>query len=120
MQFTQEPSDPSYFNNGSDAKLVWNYAGPHNKIRGIVHSVLVNGKFEVMIFNNSHGVQLHPKIPPSYKGRVKMEGRATLIIKNISPRDNTKFRCLMSQNPAGEVESSVKLIVAGMYCRHNH
>ena len=23
VHFTQEPSDPSYFNNGSDAKLVW-------------------------------------------------------------------------------------------------
>ena len=120
VKFTQEPSDPSYFNNGSDANLVWNYADPNNKIRGIVYSVLVNGVFKAMIFNNSHGVQEHPSIPPSYKGRVKIEGRATLIIKNISPRDNTKFRCLMSQNPAGEVESSVKLIVAGTYCRHNH
>ncbi|XP_066024584.1 neural cell adhesion molecule 1 isoform X5 [Pocillopora verrucosa] len=112
VKFTQEPSDPSYFNNGSDANLVWNYAGPHNKIRGIVYSVLVNGKFEVMIFNNSRGVQEHPNIPSSYKGRVKMEGRATLIIKNISPRDNTKFRCVISKNPSGEVKSVVKLIVA--------
>ena len=120
VQFTQKPSDPSYFNNGSDANLVWNYADPYNKIRGIVYSVLVNGVFKAMIFNSSHGVQEHPSIPPSYKGRVKIEGRATLIIKNISPRDNTKFRCLMLQNPSGEVESSVKLIVAGTYCRHNH
>ena len=120
VQFTQKPSDPSYFNNGGDANLVWNYADPHNKIRGIVYSVLVNGVFKAMIFNNSHGVQEHPSIPPSYKGRVKIEGRATLIIKNISPRDNTKFRCVMRQSPAGEVESLVKLIVAGMYCRHNH
>ena len=120
VQFTQKPSDPSYFNNGSDANLVWNYADPNNKIRGIVYSVLVNGVFKAMIFNSSHGVQEHPSIPPSYKGRVKIEGRATLIIKNISPRDNTKFRCLMQQNPSGQVESSVKLIVAGTYCRHNH
>ena len=115
VQFTQKPSDPSYFNNGSDANLVWNYADPHNIIRGIVYSVLVNGEFKAMIFNDSRGVQEHPSIPLSYKGRVKIEGRATLIIKNISPRDNTKFRCLMSQNPAGEVESLVELIVAGTY-----
>ena len=113
VKFTQEPSDPSYFNNGSDAKLVWDYADPHNKIRGIVYSVLVNGKFVIMIFNNSGGVQQHPAIPSSYKGRVEVEGRATLIIKNISPRDNTKFRCIILKNPAGEVKSSVKLIVAG-------
>ena len=120
VQFSQEPSDPSYFNNGSDANLVWNYTYPHNKIRGIVYSVLVNGKFKAMIFNDSRGVQEHPSIPSPYRGRVKIEGRATLIIKNISPKDNTKFRCLMSKNPVGEVKSSVKLIVAGMYCRHNH
>ena len=120
VQFTQEPSDPSYFNNGSNANLVWNYADPNNKIRGIVYSVLVNGVFKAMIFNDSHGMQEHPSIPPSYKGRVKIEGRATLIIKNISPRDNTKFRCLISKNPAGEVKNTVELIVAGTYCRHNH
>ncbi|CAH3157670.1 unnamed protein product [Pocillopora meandrina] len=33
------------------------------------------------------------KIPPSYKGRVKIEGRATLVIKNINPGDNTEFEC---------------------------
>ena len=120
VQFSQEPSDPSYFNNGSDANLVWNYTYPHNKIRGIVYSVLVNGEFKAMIFNDSRGVREHPSIPSPYRGRVKIEGRATLIIKNISPKDNTKFRCLMSKNPVGEVKSSVKLIVAGTYCRHNH
>ena len=120
MQFTQKPSDPSYFNNGSDANLVWNYADPHNKIRGIVYSVLVNGEFKAMIFNDSRGVQEHPSIPLSYKGRVKIEGRATLIIKNISPRDNTKFRCLILKNPAGEIKNTVELILAGTYCRHNH
>ena len=97
VQFSQEPSDPSYFNNGSDANLVWNYTYPHNKIRGIVYSVLVNGEFKAMIFNDSRGVQEHPSIPSPYRGRVKIEGRATLIIKNISPKDNTKFRCLMSK-----------------------
>ena len=71
-----------------------------------------------MIFNDSCGVQEHPSIPSPY--RVKIEGRATLIIKNISSKDNTKFRRLMSKNPVVEVKSSVKLIVAGMYCRHNH
>ena len=35
VNFTQEPSDPSYFNNGSDAKLVWDYADPENKIQRI-------------------------------------------------------------------------------------
>ena len=95
MRFTQEPSDPSLFNNGNDAKLVWDYTDPHNKIQAIIYSVLVNGAFVKMMVNDSSGVQEHPEIPLSYKGRVKIRGRASLVIKNINPGDNTKFRCEM-------------------------
>ena len=120
MHFIQEPSDPSYFNNGSDANLVWDYTDPHNKIQSILYSVLVNGAFVRMIFNNSGGVQEHPDIPPSYKGRVKIEGRATLVIKNINPGDNTEFTCELIGKFVYTVESRVQLIVAGTYYRHNH
>ena len=122
VRFTQEPSDPSYFNNGSDANLVWDYTDPHNKIQYIIYSVLVNGTFVRMIFNDSRGVQEHHSIPPSYKGRVKIEGRATLVIKNINPGDNTKFRCGMMGSFFVSIRSTVQLIVAGMYykytCKH--
>ena len=120
VRFTQEPSNPSYFNNGSDANLVWDYTDSHNKIKYITYSVLVNGAFVKMMFNDSRGVQDHPSIPLSYKGRVKIEGRATLVIKNISPGDNTKFRCEIRGSFIYNIESTVKLIVAGMYYRHNH
>ena len=120
VHFTQEPSNPSYFNNGSDANLVWDYTDPHNKIQSILYSVLVNGAFVRMIFNNSGGVQEHPDIPPSYKGRVKIEGRATLVIKNINPGDNTEFTCELIGKFVYTVESRVQLIVAGTYYRHNH
>ena len=113
VHFTKKPSDPSYFNNGSDANLVWDYTDPHNKIQGIIYSVLVNGAFIRMIFNDSH-VQEHPSIPLSYKGRVKIEGRATLLIKNINPGDNTKFKCEMLGSFSYKVESTVQLIVAGI------
>ena len=118
MLFTQEPSNPSYFNNGSDANLVWDYTDPHNKIQGIIYSVLVNDAFVKMMFNDSRGVQDHPNIPLSYKGRVKIEGRATLVIKNIKPGDNTKFRCEIRGSFINIIESTVQLIVAGMYYRH--
>ena len=49
MHFTKEPSNPSYFNNGSDANLVWDYTDPHNKIQGIIYSVLVNSAFVRLI-----------------------------------------------------------------------
>ena len=49
MRFTQEPSDPSYFNNGSDVDLVWDYTDPHNKVQNIIYSVLVNTVFVQMM-----------------------------------------------------------------------
>ena len=120
VHFTQEPSNPSYFNNGSDANLVWDYTDPHNKIQHIIYSVLVNGAFVRVIFNDSHGVQEHPSIPPSYKGRVKIEERATLVIKNINPGDNTKFNCEFIGSFVETIESRVQLIVAGKYYRYKH
>ena len=120
VRFTQEPSNPSYFNNGSDANLVWDYTDSHNKINYITYSVLLDGAFFKMMYNDSRGVQDHGEIPLSYKGRVKIEGRATLVIKNINPGDNTKFKCEIMGSFVNIIASTVQLIVAGMYCRHNH
>ena len=120
VKVTQEPSDPSYFKNGSDANLVWNYTDPLNKVQGIIYSVLVNGVFVKMIYKDSRGVQEYSSIPLSYKGRVKIEGRATLVIKNINPKDNTKIKFEMRGSPPAKFESTIQLIVAGTYYRHNH
>ena len=60
-----------------------------------------------MIFSDSGGVQEHRAIPLSYKGRVKIVGRATLVIKNINPGDNTEFRCKMLGSFSYTVESTV-------------
>ena len=120
VRFTQEPSNPSYFNHDSDANLVWDYTDPHDNIQSIIYSVLIHGVFIKMMVNDSHGVQEHPNIPPSYKGRVKIERRATLVIKNINPGDNTEFRCELIGRFVYTVESRVQLIVADTYYRHNH
>ena len=120
MRFTQEPSSPSYFNNGSDAKLVWDYTDPHNDIQDILYEVQVNGAFVKMMVKNSLGVQELRSIPPSYKGRVKIEGRAILVIKNINPRDNAKFNCELIGSFLETVKSTVQLIVAGKYYRNSY
>ena len=113
VRFTQEPSNPSYFNNGSDANLVWDYTDPHSKIKYITYSVLLDGAFFKMMYNDSTGVQDHSDIPLSYKGRVKIEGRATLVIRNINPGDNTQFKCEIMGSFLYIIQSTVQLIVAG-------
>ena len=120
MHFTQKPSNPSYFNNGSDANLVWDYTDPSNKVWRIIYRVLVNGTYVRMIFRDNSGVQEHPEAPQSYKGRVGIEGRATLVIKNINPQDSTEFQCQLTGSIVKSVEDTVQLIVAGTYYRHHH
>ena len=63
VEVTQKPSNPNYFKNGSDAKLVWDYTDPRNETQGILFSVLVKGAFGKIIFRDSHSVQEHPDIP---------------------------------------------------------
>ena len=114
VSFTQEPSNPSYFNNGSDANLVWNYTDPLNEVNSVLYKVEVDGdKPKKMIVKNNRGVQESPEIPPSYQGRVKIEGRATLVIKNINPGDNKNFICELTGSFLKTFQRTVKLIVAG-------
>ena len=87
---------------------------------GIIYSVQVSGDaFTNMLGLQSDGtvVNLPSNIPNKYKGRVRIEGRASLIIENITSQDNSTFKCsLVAQPGAGQdVESQVQLIVTGIY-----
>ena len=73
VHFTQEPSNPSYFNNGSDANLVWDYTDPHYNIQSIIYSVLIHSVFIKMMVNDSHGVQEHPNILHLTKEELKLK-----------------------------------------------
>ena len=56
-------------------------------------------------------------IPSAYIGRVGIEGRATLVIENITIQDSTTFRCTLRIEPGiglQDVPSDVKVIVTGM------
>ena len=53
MHFTQEPSNPSYFNKGSDVNLVWDHTDPHNNIQSIICSVLIHEVFIKIMVNDS-------------------------------------------------------------------
>ncbi|PFX18161.1 Fibroblast growth factor receptor 3 [Stylophora pistillata] len=112
VHFTVTPSDPTYVNNGSTAKLAWDYSDPNNDLYGIVFSVLVKrGGFKRMLYQENGLVKEHQSLPSAYKGRVRMEGRATLVIEKITPKDNTEFRCILFDGITYP-ESDIRLIVA--------
>ena len=120
IKFTVEPPDPSYARNGSNAKLVWDYSVDNKQaeLEGIRYSVESNGKFNVILVLTNTGTVLNlPNIPAAYNGRVRIEGRASLVIENINLQDNTQFKCtLVAKLGAGvDLLSIVQLIVTGMY-----
>lgn len=117
VNFTVKPSNPTYVSNGSTAKLVWDYSDPNNVVVGIVFSVLVTGKgFKRMLFKENGAVQDHKDLPDAYRGRISMEGKATLVITKVTPKDNTMFRCLLFDK-INDPKDTVQLTVAGMCCK---
>ena len=121
MRFTKKPPNPSYAINGSNAKLEWEYSvdNPQAELDGIIYSVQVSGgSFTNMLGLPYNGTVItFSTIPSAYKGRVRMEGRASLVIENITPQDNTAFMCTLVAKPGAgqDIVSMVQLIVTSMY-----
>lgn len=88
------------------------------ELEGIRYSVKSGESFIAILLVQSNGSVVNlPNIPASYSGRVRMEGRASLVIKDINLQDNTEFMCtLIAKLGAGkDVFDTVQLIVTGMY-----
>ena len=122
LKFTLEPPNPSYARNGSNATLVWDYSVDDKKaeLAGIIYSVLYRGAFRRMLVQQNDGnVVEHPYIPLAYRGRVRIEGNASLVIENVSPVDNAVFQCKLVAKLVIDVPSTVQLIVTGTYCNLN-
>ena len=122
FRFTQEPSDPSFFKKGTNASLVWDYSvdNQQSELQGITWSVLPKGQSSsvamLVKIGNADAVP-HPDIPSTYKGRVYIEGRATLVIVNVTLQDNTKFRCILSAKVGSglsDMFDEITLSVTGM------
>ena len=121
MKFTLEPPNPSYARNGSNAKLVWDYSvdDKQKELKVIRYSVQISGgAFTVLLAQRTGGTAVeNPNIPPAYKGRVRIEGNASLIIENVTPRDNTRFLCeLIPKSGQGLIQVSVvQLVITGKF-----
>ena len=118
LKFTLEPPNPSYARKGSNAKLVWDYSvdDKQAEMLGVIYGVgEFNGPFtEMLVLQNDGSVVEHPNIPDAYKGRVKVEGNASLVIVNITSKDSKAFRCALVKASGGEIDGKVQLIVTGM------
>ena len=86
---------------------------------GIIYRVKEpSGVFTGMLLKSADGnVTNHQSIPAAYKGRVRIEGRASLVIENVTSQDNTEFKCTLVPNSGKDLGSKVQLIVTGTYCK---
>ena len=67
-------------------------------LQGIIWSVLPKGQRNVvpmLVKEGDADAVPHPNIPSSYKGRVYIKERATLVIVNITLQDKTQFYCTL-------------------------
>jgi len=56
-------------------------------------------------------------MPSAYKGRIDIEGRASLLITNVTFQDSTTFRCTLRAEPTAGLQdqvSIVRVVVTGM------
>ena len=94
--FTEKPSATLYFMKGSTATMKWDYEVDDREVelKYIIWRVRnkTDYNFYPLLFEDNKGnVNISTKIPQVYVGRVEKIGRATLVIKNLSYEDTTRY-----------------------------
>ncbi|KAJ7323719.1 hypothetical protein OS493_031135 [Desmophyllum pertusum] len=117
--FTQEPEIKLYLQEGSNAVLTWDYKVDNrtaelNMIIWSVYNKTEKKQVNLIVEYKNGNIQYSP-IALSVYGteRLKKEGRATLVIKDITFEDSTDYRCILRGENGIDTESIVKLIVTG-------
>ncbi len=99
---------------------MWDYSVTDRQaeLKAIIWDVYLNNEYKTLIIELKNGDRvIKSNIPPAYKGRVGIEGRASLVIENITDQDNTFFQCTLNSEPASgltDKTSYINLIVTGM------
>jgi len=117
ISFIKEPDKPSYVKKGNNATLVWDYSvtDRQKELKFIIWAVYLNNQFENLMVEYKNGNRvISSTVPSAYIGRVGIEGRASLVIENITTQDSTTLRCVLRTEKGlglSDQISEVKLIV---------
>ena len=104
---------------GSDAVLEWDYSTANEttdleRIEWRVYNKSEEGYSLLLKEDPDDNDPVRPTLPPEYEGRVERTGRATLVIKDISFKDTTRFKCYLKGKPGiPDSWSIVQLVVTG-------
>lgn len=120
LRFTHKQADTLYFEEGSTANLTWTYSVNNRtaELRLIAWRIYNKTKnsFITLIQEKKDGEVLHnPNAPPMYgPERVTKEGQASLVIKNVTFKDSTTYKCLLAGEVGiADVENSVEVVITG-------
>ena len=119
LSFSNTPPETVYLVKGSDAVFVWDYSKT-DKLQSVVWKVYnkTQGAFQILRIEDENGTRLlvnDPAIPPAaYIGRLERNGTATLIIKDITFEDSTRFKFTLTGKPGvQDIDDNVALVVTG-------
>lgn len=118
LVFTNKPSNTEYVLRGNDLLLKWDYYIDRKPadFNFATWDVFVKGVgWRKMIGEEKDGtVFIHSEQPPLLSGRVEKRGQATLVIKNMTFEDSSRYRCVLTALDLGRTEDVVNVIVVGM------
>ena len=120
LLFTQEPGARLYLPEGSNAVLTWDYKVDDRaaELKFIIWKVYnkTEGEAVTLFVEYKDGIAQYSNKALSAYGteRLKKEGRATIVIKDITFEDSTNYRCILKgESGIAGAESVVELIVTG-------
>ena len=103
---------------GSTAKIKWDYNVDDRKtelnyIIWRVRNKTTSDSYSLLFEDKDGNVNISTQIPQMYVGRVEKIGRATLVIKNLTYEDTTRYICILDQAFGQNLDSPVELVVTG-------
>ena len=116
MVFTKKKKTSKvYVKKGSNAVLKWEYYVDRNpaKLKFITWKVYFKAlrRYRGIILEDDGIVFLHPSLPAAYVHRVKKKEQATLIVKNITFENSTRFQSVLTSYSGITKKGTVQLIV---------
>lgn len=103
---------------GSTATMKWDYnvedkEAQLNYILWRVRNKTSSDNYPLLFEDNKGNVNISTQIPRMYVGRVEKIGRATLVIKNLTYEDTTRYICILDRKVGQNLDSPVELVVTG-------
>ena len=109
--FVLTPADPFEAQEGSNVTLHWDYTG--SNLLSLAWGVADGDNHLGTIIAQKHGNN-DVQYSSSYRDRVLIEGRASLVIYNVKVSDSKRYGCQLTfQGQSAPIFSSVRLLVNG-------